>query len=178
MQAIRRGLCQIVPESLLNVGNLDDVETWICGSCKPNIALLRRHTEYPKDDADYAKEGRLMKDFWRFLDDCSEEDKKKFIIFCWGQQRLPPTDAAFENSNLAFKIKRHSGKDRRGRSVDMDMQLPAASTCFFHFTLPMYSTLEVMTQKILIAVHNDCLSMNAEVRRQHFHDGNQSEEEE
>jgi len=178
MQAIRRGLCQIIPESMLNIGNLDDVETWICGSCKPNIPLLRRHTEYPKDDPDYAKESTLMKNFWQFLDDITEEDRKKFIIFCWGQQRLPPDAAAFKNSNLIFRIKAHSGKNKRGNEVKMDDQLPTASTCFFHFTLPKYTTLDNMMKKILIAVHLDCVSMNAEVQRQHFHDrGNDSEEE-
>lgn len=144
---------------------MDDIETWICGSCKPNIALLRKHTEYPKDEPDYAKDSQLIKNFWQFLDDITEEDKKKFIIFCWGQQRLPPDDAAFANSNISFKIKAHSGRNKRGNNVNMDDQLPTASTCFFHFTLPKYSSLDILTKKILIAVNNDCISMNAEVQR-------------
>ena len=176
MQAIRRGLCQIIPESMLNVGTIDDLETWICGSCKPNIPLLRRHTEYPKDEKDYSKDSQLIKNFWQFLEEISEEDRKNFVIFCWGQQRLPPSDAAFENSNLVFRIKAHSGKDKNGKEVKMDDQLPHASTCFFHFTLPKYSTLEIMMKKILIAVHNDCISMNAEVERRNFNEGDQSEE--
>jgi len=178
MQAIRRGICQVIPMSLLNIANLDDLETWICGDSKPNIDLLRRHTEYPKDEPSYAKDSKLIKNFWTFLDEISDEDRKKFIVFCWGQQRLPPNDAAFENSQTVFKIKSHSGKDRRGRKINQDDCLPTASTCFFHFTLPNYSSIEKLTQKILIAVHNDCISMNAEVRQNQFHDrGGDSEEE-
>lgn len=85
MNAIRRGISQIIPASVLSVANLADLENWICGSSKPDISLLRRHTEYPKDDPDYAKDSRLIKDFWQFLEDASDEDKRKFIIFCWGQ---------------------------------------------------------------------------------------------
>jgi len=161
---------------MLNVGNIEDLETWICGSCKPDIALLRRHTEYPKDDPEYSKDSRLIKDFWRFLNEIAEEDQKKFVIFCWGQQRLPPTDAAYESANLKFKIKRHSGKDRRGREVKMDDQLPTASTCFFHFTLPLYSDYDSLMKKILIAVHTDCIGMNAEIQRQPEGGGGEEEE--
>ena len=85
MQAVRRGLCQIVPESMLNIGNQDDLETWVCGSSLPDIDLLRRHTEYPKDNPDYSKDSPLIKNFWKMLEELSQEDKKKFIIFCWGQ---------------------------------------------------------------------------------------------
>mmetsp|Transcript_30593 Transcript_30593/g.40693 ORF Transcript_30593/g.40693 Transcript_30593/m.40693 type:complete len:205 (-) Transcript_30593:275-889(-) len=142
MDALRRGISQIIPGSILNIANLDDLETWICGNSVPNIDLLRRHTEYPKDDPDYARESRLIKNFWQFLEEIGDEDRKKFIIFCWGQQRLPPDDAAFENSNIVFRIKAHSGKDRRNRRVNMDDCLPTASTCFFHFTLPKYSSID------------------------------------
>ena len=59
---------------MLNVANVDDLETWICGNSKPDIDLLRRHTEFPKDDPDYARDSRLIKDFWKFLEEISEED--------------------------------------------------------------------------------------------------------
>lgn len=178
MQAIRRGICQVIPESMLSVANYEDLETWICGSTRPNIDLLRRHTEYPKDDPAYAKDSTLIKNFWQFLEDISDQDKRKFIIFCWGQQRLPPTDDAYEKASLTFKIKAHSGKDRHNRNVEQDSQLPTASTCFFHFTLPKYSSYEQLMKKILIAVHNDCVSMNAEIKHNRFHNqGNNSEEE-
>lgn len=115
MQEIRRGICEVIPESLLNLASYDDLETWICGSSVPNISLLRRNTEYPKDEPDYAKDSPLIKNFWKFLDEISDEDRKKFIIFCWGQQRLPPTDEAYKASSIVFKIKSHSNKDKRGR---------------------------------------------------------------
>lgn len=49
---------------MLNVANIDDLEMWISGNSKPDFDLLRRHTEFPKDDPDYAHDSRLIKDFW------------------------------------------------------------------------------------------------------------------
>jgi len=62
--------------------------------------------------------------------------------------------------------------------MNMDDFLPTASTCFFHFTLPKYSSIEKLMQKILIAVNNDCISMNAEENNnRRDHRGEDSEEE-
>lgn len=43
-----------------------------------------------------------------------------------------------------------------------DKTLPRADTCFFNLELPDYSTMEIMKQKILLAIRTDCDSMNAE----------------
>jgi other hect domain ubiquitin protein ligase E3 len=46
-----------------------------------------------------------------------------------------------------------------------DGALPKADTCFFNLELPDYSSKEIMRQRILLAIHTDCDSMNAEVDR-------------
>jgi hypothetical protein len=47
-------------------------------------------------------------------------------------------------------------------SGNQDGILPRADTCFFNFELPNYSCKEIMRDKILLAIHTDCDSMNAE----------------
>ena len=47
-------------------------------------------------------------------------------------------------------------------SGNQDGILPRADTCFFNFELPNYSSKEIMREKILLAIHTDCNSMNAE----------------
>jgi hypothetical protein len=42
--AIKQGINAIVPEALFNVGSFDDLETWICGSCRIDLELLKAHT--------------------------------------------------------------------------------------------------------------------------------------
>lgn len=48
------------------------------------------------------------------------------------------------------------------RDSKQDQLLPTSDTCFFNFGLPRYSTLEIMTKNILLAINMDCVSMNAE----------------
>ena len=40
--------------------------------------------------------------------------------------------------------------------------LPKADTCFFNLELPNYETKEMLKEKLLYAIHTDCVSMNAE----------------
>ena len=46
-----------------------------------------------------------------------------------------------------------------------DGALPKADTCFFNLELPNYSSKEVMKQRLLLAIHTDCDSLNAEADR-------------
>jgi len=43
-----------------------------------------------------------------------------------------------------------------------DKALPKADTCFFNLELPDYSTAAIMRERMLLAIHTDCDSMNAE----------------
>jgi hypothetical protein len=51
------------------------------------------------------------------------------------------------------------------KTVHGDGALPKADTCFFNLELPDYSSKEIMKQRILLAIHTDSDSMNAEVDR-------------
>mmetsp|Transcript_23255 Transcript_23255/g.22842 ORF Transcript_23255/g.22842 Transcript_23255/m.22842 type:complete len:80 (-) Transcript_23255:45-284(-) len=65
-----------------------------------------------------------------------------------------------------------------------DGALPKADTCFFNLELPNYSSKEVMKQRLLLAIHTDCDSMNAEADRMNMNqdfignDGENSYDEE
>lgn len=50
-------------------------------------------------------------------------------------------------------------------NIHGDGALPKADTCFFNLELPEYSSKDVMKQRILLAIHTDCDSMNAEADR-------------
>lgn len=51
-------------------------------------------------------------------------------------------------------------------SSQPDKQLPRADTCFFNIELPDYSSVEIMRNKIMLAIYTDCDSMNAEERHE------------
>ena len=156
--AIKRGIAKVIPEALLNMVTYNELETWVCGKAIVDVDLLKRHTKYGSDKQTALNEdSRRVKWFWENLRDFSEEDKQKFIKFCWGEQRLPANDEEFERRQTRFMIKPSM---RAGGNVDG--ALPKADTCFFNLELPDYSTKEIMRQRILLAIHTDCDSMNAE----------------
>jgi len=168
-QAIKRGITKVVPEALLNLVTYAELEQWVCGKKDVDIDLLKRHTKYGGDKKTeiLTEDSRRIKWFWEVLHEFSPEDKLKFIKFCWGQERLPPNDEEFERRQTRFMIKPSLN------AAHGDNALPKADTCFFNLELPNYSSKEVMRRKLLLAIHTDCDSMNAEA--QHAQMGQENE---
>jgi len=51
-------------------------------------------------------------------------------------------------------------------SGEPDSVFPKADTCFFNFMLPAYSSLEILRERLLIAIRTDADSMNADLPQQ------------
>ena len=84
--AIKRGIAKVIPEALLNMVTYNELETWVCGKAIVDVDLLKRHTKYGSDkQTALSEDSRRVKWFWENLRDFSEEDKQKFIKFCWGE---------------------------------------------------------------------------------------------
>lgn len=61
--AIKRGICQVCPEALLNMVSYQEIEEWVCGRKFIDIDLLRRHTEYAGID----ENSEVVGWFWEIL---------------------------------------------------------------------------------------------------------------
>lgn len=85
-EAMKRGMSKIIPDALLNMVTYNELETWVCGKNIVDVDLLKRHTKYGGDKKTtmLTEESRRIKWFWEVLREFSEEDKSKFIKFCWG----------------------------------------------------------------------------------------------
>lgn len=92
-EAIKRGMCRIIPEALLNMVSYRELEEWIYGKKTIDVQLLKRHTIYAKG---YTASSRETKWLWEILEELSQEDRRKFIRFCWAQSTIPPNDEEFE----------------------------------------------------------------------------------
>lgn len=162
--ALRRGIAKIVPVALLNIVNYKELEQWVCGKAEVDIDLLKRHTKY----VGFLETDAVIQYFWETLQECSSEDRLKFIKFCWGQERLPALDQEYTRTSTRFQIKQRM-QDSYG-----DGALPKADTCFFNLELPSYSSKEVLKEKLLLAIRTDNISMNAEANQiqqeQQIHD--------
>jgi len=58
-----------------------DLELWVCGRAKVDIDLLRRHTRYA---GELSENSPLIKNLWEVLNELTDDEKLRFIKFCWG----------------------------------------------------------------------------------------------
>jgi len=154
IEAIRRGLTQLVPLPYLNITSAADLEIWVCGKSKVDVSLLKRHTRYSGGLND---EYPTIKYLWEVLQELSDTEKLRFVKFCWGQERLPANDEEFERTQTRFMIKPSTLPESA-----QDRALPKADTCFFNLELPRYSTKQILKDKLLLAINTDCDSINAD----------------
>ncbi|ETW03314.1 hypothetical protein, variant [Aphanomyces invadans] len=155
VDAILRGVGKIFPLQLLPLCTWTELQQWIGGSQVIDIDLLKRHTKYAAGMTVEAYPH--LEYFWQVLHGFSEEDKRRFINFAWGQESLPADDAEFDRTRTRLLIK----PPTHAASHSQDSLLPKADTCFFNIELPAYSSVQVMKDKLHLAI-NLCMSMDAD----------------
>jgi len=156
LEAMRKGVCDIIPEPILNLLTWQDLEWRVSGRPKIDIKLLKRHTEY----SGVTENAHHIAYFWHVLQNFTQEERRAFIRFAWGQERLPSTDQEFIRTATRMLIKPYMG------SGDPDSAFPKADTCFFNFMLPAYTSPEILRERLLFAIRTDADSMNADPPQQ------------
>merc|ERR1712039_317574 len=105
-----------------------DLELKVSGNPVVDIDLLRKNAVYEEVD----KNSEKVKYLWQVLESFGQADRQRFLRFCWGRSRLPPTGSSLWGAG--FKIANGSDIPAGG--------LPRAHTCFFQIDLPEYSSFE------------------------------------
>ncbi|XP_071263666.1 probable E3 ubiquitin-protein ligase HERC3 isoform X1 [Salvelinus alpinus] len=118
-----------LPEELMTLLQGDDNYEW---------DKLRQNAEYqgyrPTDD--------IIQNFWIVFMEFSEEQKKKFLTFLTGTDRLPRGRSL---SKLQMQITSLG-------STDADEYYPKAQTCSVTLCLPNYSSIDTLQEKLLHAI--------------------------
>eukprot|EP01117_Protostelium_nocturnum_P011166 TRINITY_DN4055_c0_g2_i2.p1 TRINITY_DN4055_c0_g2~~TRINITY_DN4055_c0_g2_i2.p1 ORF type:complete len:958 (+),score=321.19 TRINITY_DN4055_c0_g2_i2:373-3246(+) len=116
----------------------EEMETIICGSSEElNFSELQRVTRYEGFDS----ESQQIKWFWEVVNELSYEDKKKFLAFSTGSDRVPIGGL----KNISFIIQKNG--------INQE-QLPSASTCYNVLLLPEYVSKEILQHKFHYAIEN------------------------
>ncbi len=129
-----------------------ELERLVCGKKTVDIEMLRSHTKYTLDINEQTARCKWL---WEILNEISDDDKVKFIKFCWGQERLPPTNEEYDKMQVQFTIKPYIDK----KKIDV---FPKADTCFFSLELPDYSSKDKMKNMILTAINFDNVALDAD----------------
>ncbi|KAL8615069.1 hypothetical protein ACOMHN_013603 [Nucella lapillus] len=140
---IREGMSWIVPVPLLTLLTAQSLEQMVCGTAEVSIDILRKVVRYRGMDENHI----LIKWFWTILEDFTNEERIQFLRFISGRTRLPSNPA---DITQRFQIMTSD------RGMD---SLPTSQTCFFQLRLPMYSSVEVMADRLRYAI-NHCRSID------------------
>ena len=146
-KAVQEGLFEVIPEYMIKFLTPSDLEKKICGDQHFNLALLKSMTIY----TDYSQDDLTINYFWKFLEECSLEDKLNYIKFVWGRSRLPKDEKGFGDQK--HEIMKNYDADFNGNNA----HLPISHTCFFQLELPPYDNYSILTNKMLYAIRNSVL---------------------
>ena len=145
-KALQEGLYEVIPEYMLKFLTPLDLEKKICGEQEFDLDLLKSMTKYDG----YSPTDLTIKHLWKFLEECSLEDKLNYIKFTWGRSRLPKDQKGFGKEK--HEIVRVSPNGTGNNS-----SLPTSHTCFFQIDLPQYDNYAVLKNKLLYAIRNSVI---------------------
>ncbi|KXX75367.1 putative E3 ubiquitin-protein ligase hulA [Madurella mycetomatis] len=140
-QAFKEGFHELIPHDLINVFDERELELLIGGIAEIDVDDWKKHTDY----RGYTESDEVIQFFWQTVRSWDGEQKSRLLQFTTGTSRIPVN---------GFKDLQGSDGPRRFtiEKAGEITNLPKAHTCFNRLDLPPYKTLEMLQQKLTIAV--------------------------
>uniref|UniRef100_A0A8C1E1K4 HECT domain-containing protein n=1 Tax=Cyprinus carpio carpio TaxID=630221 RepID=A0A8C1E1K4_CYPCA len=132
-----RGFFKGCPLDAWSMFHPEELQELLHGSPKYEWKELQQCASYEECSAS----DELIKNFWTVFFELSEENKKKFLIFLYGTDRVPV--GGFSKRSLKILLL---------ECPDADDRLPEAQTCFGRLILPKYSDINTLRNKLIHAV--------------------------
>lgn len=140
------GFHSIIPlylmEDLVTVADLD---SFLHGESVIDVEDLRAHSEI---GSGYNAESPQVVWFWELVRDdtlFSQERLRLLLQFVTGDASVPV--GGFRNMGQRFKVSRDTGSEP-------DERLPTAATCFYRINIPLYSSKEILSAKLITAIES------------------------
>ena len=120
--AMLGGLQAVVPSArLLQLLSGKDLQLLVCGEADVDLGTLRKHTKY---GAGVLESQRHVKFFWDVLRSFSPEERRLFLTFVWGRNRLPLTEQDW--GDTVMRVHELNTTNLRGTA---DQFFPVSHTC-------------------------------------------------
>ena len=136
LDAMRHGLGQNVPIQMLPLLTPQELMVRLCGEDEVDLEVLRGIVRNKLDAADAES---VMAWLWQTLEGFSNEERKQFLGFVWGRERLPR-----DTCGLQLEV--------RTQGAHGDAHLPSSHTCFNALDIPRYSSQQVLEEKLRYAI--------------------------
>lgn len=145
MEAFKEGFESVFPLRNLKIFYPNELEQLFCGSnhAKWDLKLL---TDCCRPDHGYNLDSKAIKFLFEILSSYNAEEQRKFLQFATGSPRLPIGGLKGLNPQLTIVRKTFEPGENQ------DDYLPSVMTCVNYLKLPDYSNVEIMREKLNIAV--------------------------
>ncbi|XP_030626975.1 probable E3 ubiquitin-protein ligase HERC4 [Chanos chanos] len=138
-EAFYSGFHKVCGGKVLGLFQPNELQAMVIGNTNYDWKELEKSTEYK---GEYSADHPTIQFFWEVFHELSLEQKKQFLLFLTGSDRIP----ILGMKSLALVIQPTGGGEH---------YLPVAHTCFNLLDLPKYSSREVLREKLLQAIgHN------------------------
>ncbi|ODV78553.1 uncharacterized protein CANTADRAFT_26604 [Suhomyces tanzawaensis NRRL Y-17324] len=144
LDAFTTGFARVIGGNGLSLFLAEEIHLLICGNEESDIDIdiLKSVTQYAgwSGGKEEATNSQVIQWFWEYFQSLNANQRKKFLVFVTGSDRVPATGI----QNLTFKISL-MGKDTN--------RLPVAHTCFNELALYNYRSKAILVDKVSRAVN-------------------------
>jgi len=133
--AFKNGFLKVVSARVLQLFHPQELMALVVGNENYDWDVLEKTCQYKEG---YSRDHETIKYFWEVFHELSEENKRKFLLYLTGSDRIPIAGM----SSVKIIIQRTQDTN----------YLPVAHTCFNLLDLPQYGTKEKLRYKLLQAI--------------------------
>ena len=138
-KAFANGFYLPLQKKALHLLSPEDLQSLLEGHQMIDLEELKKTTRY---EDGYSESHPKIIEFWEIVEKSSPEQHVKLLEFVTASTRVPVRGVA----ELTFIIQRNGVGDDR---------LPSSMTCFGRLLLPEYSSKQIMTEKLMLAIENN-----------------------
>lgn len=136
--AFSDGFLKVCDSKVLELFHPLELQSMVIGNENYDFHILEKNTEYK---GEYHRYHPTIKIFWDVFHDLSIEQKKKFLLFLTGSDRIP----ILGMETIKVIIQPTQGGER---------YLPVAHTCFNILDLPTYDDKQTLKDKLVLAIEH------------------------
>lgn len=142
INAIKKGLFEIIPREILTVFNDHELEFLFCGVSEIDVKDWKINTLYRR----YSEKDEVIQWFWKMVEEEFDNVKRAQLLqFATGTSRIPLNgfkDLQGSDGPRKFTIER----------IDETDMFPRSHTCFNRIDLPAYENYETLVSKLTMAI--------------------------
>uniref|UniRef100_A0A7N8XQ82 HECT-type E3 ubiquitin transferase n=1 Tax=Mastacembelus armatus TaxID=205130 RepID=A0A7N8XQ82_9TELE len=141
LNAMRKGLLDVLPKNALEDLTAEDFRLLVNGCGEVNVQMLISFTSFNDESGENAdKLLQFKRWFWSIVEKMSMTERQDLVYFWTSSPSLPASEEGFQPMP-SITI----------RPPD-DQHLPTANTCISRLYVPLYSSKQILKQKLLLAI--------------------------